>query len=253
MRARVLSDLHLDFQRDHGEEVAQEVSGGPHYDVMVVAGDISESKGLERALRVLAKHAKAPILYVPGNHDFWGGRIEADGSLPQAPKVDGVTILQNGVAEIEGQRFIGTTLWFPRPTNQALALAAAQSWCDYQKIERSTFDHYGTMRLNAVAMVARRFLEQEIRPGDVVITHHLPSWHSVDLKFAGAASNAFYVHNVPELLEQRGVKLWVHGHTHASVAYVMGSTRVMCNPRGYPFDSGVENDRFNPHLTVDLT
>jgi len=29
------------------------------------------------------------------------------------------------------------------------------------------------------------------------------------------------------------IKLWVHGHTHDPYDYVIGETRVVCNPRGY--------------------
>ena len=29
------------------------------------------------------------------------------------------------------------------------------------------------------------------------------------------------------------IKLWMHGHTHEDFDYVLGETRVVCNPRGY--------------------
>jgi hypothetical protein len=35
------------------------------------------------------------------------------------------------------------------------------------------------------------------------------------------------------ILERRGIKLWTHGHTHEDFDYMIGSTRVICNPRGY--------------------
>jgi hypothetical protein len=45
------------------------------------------------------------------------------------------------------------------------------------------------------------------------------------------------------------VSLWIHGHTHESFDYVVNSTRVVCNPRGYaPMEL---NEAFDPVLTVD--
>jgi len=29
------------------------------------------------------------------------------------------------------------------------------------------------------------------------------------------------------------IKLWTHGHTHEEFDYMVGTTRVVCNPRGY--------------------
>jgi hypothetical protein len=29
------------------------------------------------------------------------------------------------------------------------------------------------------------------------------------------------------------IKLWTHGHTHEPFDYMIGTTRVVCNPRGY--------------------
>ena len=35
------------------------------------------------------------------------------------------------------------------------------------------------------------------------------------------------------ILDNPQIKLWTHGHTHEDFDYMIGSTRVVCNPRGY--------------------
>jgi hypothetical protein len=35
------------------------------------------------------------------------------------------------------------------------------------------------------------------------------------------------------IIERPQIKLWTHGHTHDPFDYMVGSTRVLCNPRGY--------------------
>jgi len=42
--------------------------------------------------------------------------------------------------------------------------------------------------------------------------------------------------------------LWVHGHVHDSHDYRIGSTRIVCNPRGYHS----ENPSFDPALVVEV-
>lgn len=51
-----------------------------------------------------------------------------------------------------------------------------------------------------------------------------------------------------------GAKLWVHGHTHDSMAWEDGGgTLVVCNPAGYARPDGSrENAQFNPHMCVAI-
>jgi hypothetical protein len=34
-------------------------------------------------------------------------------------------------------------------------------------------------------------------------------------------------------MDRPQIKLWTHGHTHELFDYMIGDTRVVCNPRGY--------------------
>ena len=35
------------------------------------------------------------------------------------------------------------------------------------------------------------------------------------------------------ILDHPQIRLWTHGHTHDEFDYMVGTTRVVCNPRGY--------------------
>ena len=43
------------------------------------------------------------------------------------------------------------------------------------------------------------------------------------------------------------IKYWIHGHMHSNVDYMIGDTRVVCNPRGY---SDMENVKFDPRMEL---
>ena len=73
--------------------------------------------------------------------------------------------------------------------------------------------------------------------GDVAVTHHLPHPNSTPAMFAASPLNRFFVAgDATELLAGAGARLWLHGHTHSPRDYVVGTTRVLCNPRGYPHE-----------------
>ena len=35
------------------------------------------------------------------------------------------------------------------------------------------------------------------------------------------------------IMDHPQIKAWFHGHTHDDFDYMVGSTRIVCNPRGY--------------------
>jgi Icc-related predicted phosphoesterase len=69
----------------------------------------------------------------------------------------------------------------------------------------------------------------------VVVTHHAPSSESVAecYKHDTLMNGAFYSDLSDFILDRPQIKLWTHGHMHNVSDYMMGDTRVVCNPRGY--------------------
>jgi hypothetical protein len=69
----------------------------------------------------------------------------------------------------------------------------------------------------------------------VVVGHHTPSHASCHPRYkADDIMNGGYHSDLSEfILDRPGIKLWTHGHTHELFDYMIGSTRVVCNPRGY--------------------
>jgi len=69
----------------------------------------------------------------------------------------------------------------------------------------------------------------------VVVGHHAPSKGSEHPKYKhDQLMNGAYNSRLENfILARPGIKLWTHGHTHEDFDYMIGSTRVVCNPRGY--------------------
>ena len=242
MKFQVLSDLHLEFipesmrlgflQRLKVEDV----------DAVVLAGDVATHDCLRWALEWFTAEY-AHVIFVPGNHEYYGSSFEAVRGLLRllSSLHDNLHVLDNDVVVIHGQRFVGSTLWFPDlPGNNE----HADLLSDFKVIE--DFEQL----VYAEAAQAEAFLRKEVQQGDVVVTHHLPSYRSVHERFQGSELNRFFVFPQDELVEERQPALWIHGHTHFSCDYQLGATRMLCNPHGYMDYGG--NKEFNPRLVVEV-
>jgi Icc-related predicted phosphoesterase len=69
----------------------------------------------------------------------------------------------------------------------------------------------------------------------VVVGHHAPSKASTHPRYKNEVMmNGAYSTNLDNfILDRRQIKLWTHGHTHEDFDYMIGTTRIVCNPRGY--------------------
>jgi predicted phosphodiesterase len=69
----------------------------------------------------------------------------------------------------------------------------------------------------------------------VVVGHHCPSYQSISPKYKNESIlNGAFSSNLDQfILDYPHIKMWIHGHTHEPFDYFVGSTRIVCNPRGY--------------------
>jgi hypothetical protein len=69
----------------------------------------------------------------------------------------------------------------------------------------------------------------------VVVGHHAPSKLSTHPRYQNETlMNGGYSSDLSQfILDNPQIKLWTHGHTHETFDYVIGETRIVCNPRGY--------------------
>lgn len=69
----------------------------------------------------------------------------------------------------------------------------------------------------------------------VVCTHHTPSKQSCHPRYKTdfIMNGGYHTEKTDYILDSPQIKLWTHGHTHEDYDYMIGSTRIACNPRGY--------------------
>ena len=81
----------------------------------------------------------------------------------------------------------------------------------------------------------RMMIEGKFDQKFVVVGHHAPTKSSTHPRYATEViMNGGYSSALDEfILDHPQIKLWTHGHTHEEFDYMVGSTRIVCNPRGY--------------------
>ncbi|WP_152047939.1 metallophosphoesterase [Aureimonas psammosilenae] len=251
-RLWVMSDIHLE---EHPGLLWHPPAGVEH-DVVVLAGDVHRDPISAAAWAHWA--FEKPVVYVAGNHEFYGSSIDAE--LENAAAVNEarlgrpspVRFLENASAIIAGVRFLGCTLWTDFElhgiTERELAYAmrdAVRGVPDYHSIRGFT-----PADARARHLASRAWLEAELSKTfdgpTVVVTHHAPSERSIGHSWRGATTSPAYASDLELLVEEAQPDLWIHGHVHDPSDYRIGKTRVLCNPMGFT----TESPRFDPRMVV---
>jgi predicted phosphodiesterase len=254
LRLHVLSDLHLETAPFEPPVVDADVS--------VLAGDISTGTfGIDWAKQLSWASDGRPILYVAGNHEFYGHAFPAlIDDLRAAAAGSAVQVLENDEVVIDGVRFLGCSLWsdfgFDGPAQRAASMAlCARLVNDYRQIAggdgeskltpAETFERHEQSRRWLTERLAEPF-----EGSTVVITHHAPLIRRrPERQLLRLVAGAFAT-DLSGLMGGDRVRLWIYGHTHQPADLQVDGTRLLSNTRGYVRESIAA---FDPGATVDVT
>jgi hypothetical protein len=209
------------------------------------------------------------VIYVMGNHEHYHGDYATSASkirsMLAANSLDNVRLLDKEMLDIgDSHRFVGGTLWTDMNGEDGATMEhVSRRMNDFQICENSaemvnyrTFDVEDTehkavkFRTRPATLSPRHVVEDhkamlkfidEVYTDTppwitmVVVGHHAPSKGSEHPRYKhDQLMNGAYNSRLEDfILARPGIKLWTHGHTHEDFDYMIGSTRVVCNPRGY--------------------
>jgi DNA repair exonuclease SbcCD nuclease subunit len=263
MKIALCSDLHLEF-----EDINLKNTEGA--EVLILSGDIMLAADLHshpptvvspyESYSELGTRQKAAqrfrdflkrcsfefphVVYVAGNHEFYHGRWKSsiDHLREECAKFSNVYFLERDVKVINEVSFIGATLWTDMNKGDPLTLHAISDMMNDFRIIRN--DEHGYTKLRPAHAMYRhqqtlaylKAVLPDMKDKKVVfVGHHAPSAMSTHPKYAGDyLMNGGYRSELSEMiLDNPQIVLWTHGHMHDPFDYNIGTTRVVCNPRGY--------------------
>ena len=213
------------------------------------------------------------VVYVMGNHEHYHGDFaHTEGTLRQRlGYLYNLHILEKSAVEVQGVVFLGGTLWTDMNKEDEMTLRyIARRMNDFQTVKNSnrkvtykvpefaknedgTTDYSNVIATHFKERDAgfcpedaveqhketlkflERFMTDNPNKRLVVVGHHAPSKASTKPTYKGDyLMNGGYSSELTEfILDHPQIKFWTHGHTHDDFDYMVGTTRVVCNPRGY--------------------
>jgi len=277
MKIAICSDLHLEFGTISLENIENAdiliLSGD-----ICVAKDLMNKDNndiLDRFGRSEAWHTffqecsdRFPhVLYVMGNHEHYHGDfLNTIGDLrSRLNYLRNLHILDKEQIAIRDTIFIGGTLWTDMNNEDPITLLHIKGMMNdfrcvkngnrvtifkdedgkfHKRESRFTPEDAVEDHKEMLAYI-RMMVEGKWDQKFVVVGHHAPSKLSTHPRYQKEEiMNGGYSSDLSEfIMDHPQIKLWTHGHTHEEFDYMIGSTRIVCNPRGY---DGHENraDRF---------
>lgn len=250
MKIAVASDIHLEFG-------PIELKNTEDAEVLILSGDICVAYNLDPydatglLERSVSEHKFFQgccsefkhVMYVAGNHEHYYGDFTK--TIPKLKERLGylvnLHILDKECLTVDGVLFIGGTLWTDMNKEDSLTLYHMKSMMnDFRLVENSikeskftpgdSVDDHRDM-LDYIKLMVSGKNDTDI----VVVGHHAPSKLSTHPRYAREkVMNGGYSSDLSEfIIDHPQIKLWTHGHTHEDFDYMIGSTRIVCNPRGY--------------------
>ena len=287
MKIKVVSDLHLEFSDIN-------ITNDEGCDVLILSGDIMIAKDLydhpemdysmysnvnladvgrrqQTALRFrdFLKRCSFQFphtFYVAGNHEFYHGKWHQTLEIlsNECAKFPNIYFMERGSKTIDDVTFIGSTLWTDMNKGDPLTLHAVRDMMNDFRMIKKEFEGYTNLKPADTVMRHRDslgYIKNIVaeRPDEkfVVIGHHSPSYQSIHEQYKSEyLMNGAYHSDLSEfILDRPQIKLWTHGHTHHVFDYVIGETRIVCNPRGYHDSSGRgwgEETGWNPNIVIEV-
>lgn len=231
MKIQVISDLHQEFgitELDFNQA-----------DLVILAGDTNLGiKGVEWIKRQVKQ---IPVIYILGNHEYYKGSYPRTlNKIREAAKDSNIFVLENESLELEGIRFHGATLWtdfslFGNPATYGMLCQAKMN--DYKMIRRDpSYSKMRSIDTFKLHQQSRKWLEESLQTSssrNIVVTHHAPSIRSVPGAWKEDYLTAAYASDLEDLVLKYQPEYWIHGHIHTPANYLIGLTKVICNPHGY--------------------
>lgn len=286
MKIKLVSDLHLEFSdimisNDQNYDVlilagdimvAQDLHDHPEpantSDQAAVTNGTGLGRRQERAQRFRDFFKRCSfqfphVIYIMGNHEFYNGRFYAsvEHMREECARFPNIYMLENDIKVIDDVTFVGATLWTNMNKGDPLTMHAIEGMMNDFRIIKNDKRNYASMSARDVATrhaktlgYFRSVLAEQHDKKFVVVGHHSPSFQSVHPTYAHETlMNGGYHSDLSEfILDHPQIKLWVHGHTHHPFDYVIGGTRIVCNPRGYENDGYSEDSGWNPNIVLEV-
>jgi len=268
---RLCSDLHI--EGFYGTPVEKMIDYFVPVDerdvesVLVIAGDLSNKPDQIADFIAALEDRFIKVVYVFGNHEHYK-RVYND--TPEAVQeqfalhgIHNTVCPGNDVKSyiIDGVKFITGTLWGECSTRPDYNADLARCIADFQLIK---VREYGDDRYYMTPAYMRRLAEdhkklirdelaQATEDKVIVVTHHLPTYDAVSLRYKVSTTNGAFVNRLDTIwAPNESPNMFLFGHTHDAQEFVKDGILFRANPVGYRGEWGNPYNKYNSHCFIEI-
>ena len=227
MKIRLISDVHFEFG------FRPEVTIYRGEDVLVIAGDFhAGSYPVLVYLRDYFDNYPVPIIYVPGNHEYYGTSLREFDTAMKLFNMPNFYYLNPGTLKVGDVTFIGACGWTNFRQDRFAQIVCAQRISDFRKINGWSGDLCSLLHTEHFKYIWDSYAAVEGKK--VVITHFLPAVECIDAQYQGPdLINYYFANDYGQRISEMSDTTWLFGHTHSRVDITLGDTKMIARPYGY--------------------
>ncbi len=254
----IISDLHLENKLNTTpKDWGNYLYNGKKSNICILAGDIGRvdqdkyKNILDRFLKWCASIWNL-VLYVPGNHEYYGVSIEKGNSIiGELCKTHNIKFMAPGVYVHNNVAIIGATLWSDVPVSCQNVIKSGMN--DYYKIKGHSIENNNLYFKNELNYILEKVVmcHHDDITDIIVVTHHCPDLELARIKFSDLTEG--YGTNILHNFEKYNSKLktWVYGHTHQNRNATICGINVICNQVGYSYIMAKRYGYLNDKIRLD--
>lgn len=235
MKIAFASDFHFEFYKNilEARDIIETWVFEPDTEMIVIAGDLHVgAKKVYKLLEFIFEMYHIPIIYVPGNHEYYRSSFYRENSHFYRKGIlheDKFYILLRNSVSFGKTKFSGC-MGNIDGSYESINILMHGGLSDFHQIK--DFDKHEDFGKGEF-----RFMLDSVEKGTVAITHTMPSPRCISKRYIGDSYNPCFTNDWSEIIFTRKPKVWICGHTHDRIDMMIEDTHIVANPYGYPHEN----------------
>ena len=243
MKLGFISDLHIDFNREHDVKSALiNEYRNCNLDMLLIAGDTSNSTKITLWFLNELKKAGLNVRAIYGNHDYY--------TLDEGFFADRAQLMNWPLKITDNFGLIADTGWYNyswhkfgsiEQLKKGRTYGSGTKWPDHRFIEWPHPD--GAEWFTQYSIDYMRTQNEVLNhcgiKNKIIMTHMVPHYELLSQDHEFVYTNPFFgSEDLSQFIKEVNPKICAFGHTHSPKDKMIGDTLYICSPLGYNFEWG---------------
>lgn len=231
------SDFHFEFySMSRAIEIIDNWQIEDDAEYIIIAGDLHvTAKKVIATLKYIADIYAKSVLYVVGNHDYYTSSFARENSYFMQDR-------KNNTEEVIPDYLV---MQCTHACSHNIHISGCTgnidgSWKPINKMIHGTLNDFHQIvdfhRHEDMGKYEHDFLLSAGHESldTIILTHTMPSPKCINPRYEGNYLNPCFANDWEDVIHKIKPNYWICGHTHDAIDMMIGDTRILANPFGYP-------------------